>query len=244
MDGYRRFEALSVTVFGATLSGALLLQHHFDLRLLFGRYAPLALILAGLLSYDMLYKLCVTGIKSSGFLKKIYWGGMYLEGLWEYASFDGHADFIGIWRIEQDAFGTKVVAFGLDENFRRRSTLNSVSDLMGTGGVYEIINKRWDLEQGSRVQFSRTTLVPDKPLRKGMFSYPAVIRGETVIFGGKTDGVINYDLRMWRRDGFRSEDDLIASMRRKRDGEARDGEKDAAMPRAKGSDGRGDPAPR
>ena len=219
MSGYQRFEALSVAVFGATLSGALYVHNNIDLKALFGPYASLVLIFIGLLSYDMLYKACIFGIKRIKLLKKIYWGPIYIDGLWEYASYDGQEEFIGIWRIEQDAFRTKVVAFGLDSELRRRSTVESVSDLLGADGVYEIINRRWDLEQGSRAQFSRTTLVPDKPVRRRFFSYPAVIRGETVIFGGSVDGAINYDLRMWRRDGVKSEDDLIASIRQRRQGQ-------------------------
>jgi hypothetical protein len=213
MNGHQRFEALSVAVFAATLSGALYVNANLDLKAVFGTYASSVLVVVGLLSYDMLYKICIFGIKHSDLLKKLYWGPMYLEGLWEYASFDGQHEFLGVWRIEQDAFRTSVVAFGLDAGFRRRSTVQSVSDLLGADGVYEIINRRWDLEQGSRVQFSRTTLVPDKPVRQGLFTFPAVIRGETMIFGGKIDGMINYDLRMWRRDGPKSEDELIAQIR-------------------------------
>ncbi|MFT4173019.1 MAG: hypothetical protein QM639_10705 [Rhodocyclaceae bacterium] len=218
MSAHKRFEALSITVFTATLAGALYVNNNIDLDAVFGHYASVVLVIVGLLSYDMIYKACLLGIEKVDALKKLYWGSMYLEGLWEYASFDGQDEFIGIWRIEQDAFTTKVVAFGLDAQLRRRSTVQSVSDLMGGDGVYEIINKRWDLEQGSRTQFSRTTFVPDKAVRHGVFSYPAVIRGETVIFGGKTDGIINYDLRMWRRDGFDSEDALIESIRQRQGG--------------------------
>jgi hypothetical protein len=202
-------------VFGTTLSGAIYVHDTVNIKVLFGEYSGLAIVGLGLLSYDLVYKICLYAIKNVDFVKKIYWGSMYLEGLWEYASFDGKKDFIGIWKIEQDAFRTTVVAFGLDSDFRRRSTVQSVSDLMGADGVFEVINRRWDVNQNGRFQFSRTVLVPDKSVRRLFFSYPSIIRGETAIFGGKEDGIINYDLRMWRRDEFKTEDALIQNIRKK-----------------------------
>lgn len=216
MSAYRRFEGLSVVVFGATLSATLFVKENVDLDAFLGPYAPVVLVVLGLLSYDALYKATLSAIKRSTLLKKIYWGHLYLEGLWEYSSHEGGREFIGVWRIEQDAFRTSVIAFGLDDAFRRRSTVQSVSDLLGADGVFEIINRRWDLTEGSRVQFSRTTLVPDRPVRHGLFSYPDVIRGETIIYGGSIDGLINHDLKMHRRDQHGSEEGLIGEMRERR----------------------------
>lgn len=219
MSAHQRFESLSVFVFGTTLAGAIYIHDTVNIKVLFGQYSGLVIIGLGLLSYDLVYKFCLYAIKKVDFVKKIYWGSMYLEGLWEYASFDGKNEFIGIWKIEQDAFRTIVVAFGLDSSFRRRSTVQSVSDLMGSDGVFEVINRRWDVDQNGRFQFSRTVLVPDKSIHRLFFSYPDIIRGETAIFGGKEDGIVNYDLRMWRRDEFKTEDALIESIR-KRDGQS------------------------
>lgn len=216
MTAQQRFESLSVFVFGTTLSAAIYFHETVNIKVLFGEYSGVVIVVLGLLSYDLVYKICLHAIKHIDFVKKIYWGSMYLEGLWEYTSFDGDREFIGIWKIEQDAFRTTVVAFGLDSNFRRRSTVQSVSDLMGADGVFEVINRRSDVDQIGRFQFSRTVMVPDIPVRHTLFSYPRVIRGETAIFGGNEDGILNYDLRMWRRPDFKTEEELIQSMQKKR----------------------------
>jgi hypothetical protein len=216
MNTKDRFRNLCITVFGVTIAWAVLAHNPFgpQLQTTFGAYYPYVFILASLIGYDLILKALIYAIDHLGIFKKLYWGPLYLEGLWSYTSCSKETEFFGIWRIEQDVFETKVVAFGLDQNFRRRSTVKSVSDLLGEKGVFEIINERWDLEVGVRKQFSRTVLVPDKAVRHHVvFRYPDVLRGETIIYGGSEDSFIASDLRMKRRVDCATEDDLIAKLK-------------------------------
>jgi hypothetical protein len=213
-----RFKSLSISVFGITIAGAMYVHNRFglDLRNIFGDYTPYILIVISLFSYDFLYTVSIKAIDSNSVLKKIYWGSLYLDGLWSYTSRSSAEEFFGVWRIDQSVLGIKVVAFGLDNEFRRRSTVESVSDVLGEDGVFEVINSRWDLSEGVRQQFSRTVLVPDQAIRHWVFSYPDIIRGETMIYGSSLDGSIAYDLRMKRRRDCRTEDELIAKLQQER----------------------------
>jgi hypothetical protein len=222
MNTKHRFKALSISVFGVTLSAILFAQKKFalDPSVIFGQYAPLAVVALSLLSYDMVYKLSILAIDKFAFLKKLYWRSLYLDGLWSYTSRSERQEFFGVWRIQQDVLGLNVVAFGLTSDFHRRSTVKSVSDIFGENGVFDVINDRWDLSAGNRHQFSHTRLVPDQPIRHGVFYYPDVIRGETTIYGSNLDGEIAYDLRMIRRTDCRTEEDLIAKLKQERGGQA------------------------
>jgi len=218
MNTKHRFKALSISVFGLTISLVLVLQKTFalDPSAIFGKYAPLAVLALSVLSYDLVYKLSIVSIDKCAVLKKLYWGNLYLDGLWSYTSRSDFEEFFGIWRIQQDVQGLSVVAFGLTEDFHRRSTVKSVSDIFGESGVFEVINSRWDLSEVDRRQFSHTRIVPDQSVRHGLFHYPDVIRGETTIYGSNLDGEVAYDLRMLRRDDCRTEEELIAKLKQER----------------------------
>ena len=216
MNSRGRFKAVCASVFGVTISATLALNESFDFSAAFGRYSPVVLFALALLGYEAVLETALFAIDRFGVLKKLYWGSLYLDGLWSYTSYSDDVEYFGIWRIDQDSLGIRVVAFGLDEQFRRRSTVKSVSDLIGDGGVFETVNARWDLAEGVRTQYSRTVLVPDVAVRHRLFAYPDVIRGETIIYGGADDSSIAYDLKMRRRDDCRTEEDLVAALRRER----------------------------
>jgi hypothetical protein len=216
MNSRARFKAVCATVFAITVSVTLAVNNAYDFTTLFGGYSPLVLLILSLFGYGVVLEAALFAINTSSPLKKLYWGSLYLDGLWSYTSFSDGREYFGIWRIEQDSLGIRVVAFGLNDEFRRRSTVKSVSDLLGDSGVFEIVNARWDLTFGVRTQYSRTVLVPDKSVRHGLFSYPDVIRGETIIYGGDDDSSIASDLIMRRRSDCSTEDELIAALRTER----------------------------
>jgi hypothetical protein len=78
------------------------------------------------------------------------------------------------------------------------------------------VNARWDLADGVRTQYSRTVLVPDKPVRHRLFSYPDVIRGDTIIYGGMDDSKTSSNLIMRRRSDCATEEQVIAALRKER----------------------------
>lgn len=213
-----RFRSLSISVFGITFSLVLFFQGSLKphLDLIFGKGAPAVAVILSMIGYGFIYKAAIHSINKWSFFKKIYWGENYFDGLWSYTSHCNGKDYFGIWRVEQDVFELRVVAFGLDDDFRRRSTVQSVSDLIGRNGVFEVVNVRWDLSEGQRQQFSRTVIVPDLTTGHFPFRYPQVIRGETMLYGSSQDGEIAHNLRMVRRDDCKTEDELIAKLRTER----------------------------
>src|SRR4051794_18327595 len=117
-----RFRSFSVTSFGITVSATVIINDKIALRAVFGHYAPLVLIVVSVISYELVFQVAVAAVGASTGLKKLYWGRLYLDGLWSYTSYSDGKEYRGIWRIDQDALGIAVVAFGLDD-FRRRSTV-------------------------------------------------------------------------------------------------------------------------
>lgn len=215
MNSRARFKVVCATVFAVTVSVTLAAGDAIDFEALFGGYSKVVLLVLSLLGYGLVLEAVLKAIDRFDTLKKLYWGSLYLDGLWSYTSYSNGVDYFGVWRIEQDSLGIRVVAFGLDEQLRRRSTVKSVSDLLGDNGVFEIVNVRWDLAGGVRQQYSRSVLVPDLPVRHGIFRYPDVIRGETIIYGGADDSSVASNLRLRRRD-CRTEDELIDLLRHER----------------------------
>jgi hypothetical protein len=211
-----RFSNFCFIIFAATLSLAISVNANLDLRATFKEYAPIALFVAASFSYAALLKWAIFLVNNNSFLKRMYWGELYLDGFWYYTSFEGGKEFFGLWRITQDVMTTKIIAFGLDDNFRRRSTVQSVSDLIGSAGVYQVINVRWDATEGDRQQYAKTVLVPDKPVGPFLRKTSKYIRGETTLYGGNLDGLINLDLKMQRWMDVHSEDEAIAKIKRLR----------------------------
>jgi hypothetical protein len=216
MNSRTRFKFVCASVFALTITVTLAMNEAYDFRAVFGQRSALILLALALFEYGVVLEVFLFAIDRFSVLKKLYWGGLYLDGLWSYTSFSEGVEYFGIWRIEQDSLGLRVIAFGLDDQFRRRSTVKSVSDMLGDGGVFEIVNARWDLSDGVRTQYSRSVLVPDVPVRHWLFSYPDVVRGETIIYGGRGDSSIAYDLRMRRRDDCQTEEELILALRNER----------------------------
>jgi hypothetical protein len=74
MTAQQRFESLSVFVFGTTLSAAIYFHETVNMKVLFGEYSGVVIVVLGLLSYDLVYKVCLHAIKHIDSLRK-YTGG-------------------------------------------------------------------------------------------------------------------------------------------------------------------------
>jgi hypothetical protein len=145
---------------------------------------------------------------------KWYWGKKYLDGLWTYTSHDDEGnEYLGVWRIDQSIYGSTVIAFGLDKQFRRRTRVKSVSDIEGKRGVYEILNERMDWEHTKTSSYSKTTLIPDAPTSRFPFSYAIVMRGETEIFGGPRDGIVTQNVIFKKHEDVNTEEELIEKLK-------------------------------
>jgi hypothetical protein len=187
--------------------------------------APLQWLVT-LLSSGALYKTLVRGsltlINRSDRLLSFYWGSpLFLKGLWHYTSEEGGKVKLGVWRIDQDALRIQIRAFGLDEQYSRRFTAFSITDLMevgGSPGVYEVVNARhsYDDHPSGDVQiYSKTRIIPESPVSLGLLLQgPKVMRGETIVYGGPRSGALNRNVILTRHHGLHSEGELIERLRR------------------------------
>lgn len=133
-------------------------------------------------------------VESSRILLRLYWGSMYVDGLWSYVytvdGTDGSEDFFGIWRFRQTLFGTSVVGFGLTNDFRIRSRVRSLTDLVEQHLQLEVVNVRTDsIDKGAGEYYSRTTMYFETE-RRGLLRLPTRMSGKTFVYGGPLTGRI------------------------------------------------------
>lgn len=178
-----------------------------------------------LIIIETIYKL----IMKSKFLLKLYWGKLYLDGLWSYTytlecddEDENEVDeadskeprrFFGIWRFEQNLTETRVNGFGLTDKFIPRSRVRSIGDVIENRGAYEIINLRNDSSDPHREYYSKTSMIFDCNNRF-IFNYPVVIRSKTTIYGGKLSGNIHLDV-FTRHESANCEEDVIYELKQK-----------------------------
>ena len=157
------------------------------------------LSLLSVVSYEMLITFLFYIAENSDFFKKAYWGRKYLDGIWFYTSQDDQGgNNLGIYRISQDLFQTKLVAFRLGADFQKASMVNSVSDFLDVDNHHEVLCRRtdWDFSRGE--YFSKAIIHPDEAVRKGLFRYPVVMRGEVIIYGGELNGLLSSNV-VWNK---------------------------------------------
>lgn len=154
-------------------------------------------------------------VEMSPFLMKLYWGQLYLEGLWSYTytleNSDDATVYFGVWRIEQTVYETSVVGFGLTPEYQARSHVHSVSGLLKNGAVFEFVNIRSDSVDSSVEYYSRTTMFFEH-CRGKVIRYPIRVRGKTIVYGGPLSGRICNNLFV-RHENARTEQDVINELR-------------------------------
>lgn len=148
-------------------------------------------------------------------LLRLYWGKEFVDGLWSYSytveGRDDHNIYFGIWRFEQDLYETKVIGFGLSDDFSVRSRVRSISDIIRDGTECEFVNLRSDTIDPSGDYYSRT-LMYFEYARLLFMKYPVRMRGKTVIYGGPRNGLVasNYFVR---HPNAQTEQDVIEELR-------------------------------
>lgn len=172
-------------------------------------YQTLVLVTAKGL-FDALICAVYFAIRTSQTLLRLYWGKYYLQGLWSYEYFLGDARFVGIWRIDQDLDNVRVVGSGLDENYRVRTIVRSISPLIEETNAYFVINDRTELTTNSHV-YSKTTLIVDRPRTR--LGQPLTMRATTEVFGGPSSGQVHPNVIFTRRPDAETEQEVIDALR-------------------------------
>ncbi len=161
--------------------------------------------------YELIIRFLFFIISHSNFLMRLYWGKLYIHGLWSYEYSRGGKKYFGIWRISQDLNITTVLGSGLNDDFSVRTNVRSVSPLLHErGGAVSVLNAREELnnEQGVIAPvFSKTTLTLDKPER--FLSQVVTMRATTVIYGGQSNAHLHPNVIFRKHKKAKSDEDVI-----------------------------------
>lgn len=169
--------------------------------------------------YHILIELLLQVVCNVRFFLRLYWGKLFLDGLWSYAyTVDGRDNnddkiYFGVWRFEQTLYNTCVVGFGLTDTFIVRSRVRSMTDMIKNGNMYEFINIRTDSLDPAIENYSRTSMYFELN-KKRFFRYPVRMRGMTIVYGGPLSGRV-YNNVFVRHESARTEEDVIEELRQK-----------------------------
>ena len=160
--------------------------------------------------YQLIIQFIYKLVSASPLLLRLYWGRLYVAGLWSYTyTLEGAPDkkiYFGLWRIEQDLYTTKVVGMGLTDDFEARSHVRSVTDMVENGPQCEVVNVRSDLLDSASDYYSKTTMYFERG--RGLLRRPTRMWGKTFIYGGPRSAAICSNSFI-RHPKAKSEQDII-----------------------------------
>jgi hypothetical protein len=161
--------------------------------------------------HSLLIRLIYWVTEKNEFLLKLYWGNIYIKGLWSYYYVLGNKKYVGVWRIDQDLQGITVVGSGLYPDYSVRTIVKSVSPLIENQGAYFVLNDRTELERNSHI-YSKTTLILNQPRKP--FTDVKSMRATTEIYGGPSSGQVHTNVVFVKHPEANSEDDVIAILKK------------------------------
>jgi hypothetical protein len=211
---FERFRSFSLWIVILAISVAIFLQNTLFGAVTDNVYLNAALVwVSGVLGYQAIANTLFTVGSRNKAVLSIFYGPMFLDGFWSYTSHAGDKYYLGVWRIEQDLYETKVTAFGLDDAFGKRSSVQSVATHLKPS-EFIFVNERTDWDRDSSKQFSKTVAIPDEVKSVLFFERPVVIRGETQIYGGPMSGQVATNVVFRKHTDVRSFDALIDKLRK------------------------------
>lgn len=163
--------------------------------------------------YEILIRSVFLVIDNSNFLLRWYWGHLFLKGVWSYEYTIGDKLQFGVWEFIQGVEEFQVIGNGLDERFRARTIVRSVSPLIEEQGCYFVLNSRNELHNDNAHVFSKTTLLLDHPRR--MLGLVKSMRATTEVFGGPSDKQLHANVIFKRHPDANSIEDVIEILRAK-----------------------------
>ncbi len=199
--------ALTIVVIYATVAAHFVSDHSIVNPVV----DALLIFVTSLEFYRLLIDLTFKLVCAVPLLMKLYWGRLYVEGLWSYTytlegGTDGHIYF-GVWRFEQTLYDIRVVGFGLSDSFEVRSRVRSATEMISNGPLHEIVNIRTDSIDPGTDYYSRTTMYFE-PNKNKVIRYPIRMRGKSIVYGGPRTGFICNNLFI-RHEAAQTEQDVI-----------------------------------
>lgn len=164
--------------------------------------------------YEFVFKILIYLFSNVDFLLKILWGKLYLKGYWDYTYELNGVKKYGVWCIDQTYNSTTVKGFGISEvDGKRRSDVQSITQLIKRGNDYEILNTRRDVDAngsfGDEFFYSKTSMhLVQRNTFLNLLNYPMVITGVTIVYGGEKSGNHHGNLQFHKHKNAKSETDI------------------------------------
>lgn len=160
--------------------------------------------------YELVIVFIYWCINHNPLLLHAVWGALYLKGFWSYTYTLGGVEYFGVWEIDQDIDGHRVVGNGLDSQLHVRTIVRSVSPLIEEQGGFYFINIRNELHNENARVLSKTTLLLDRPSK--FWGRVRSMRATTEVFGGPSDGQLHPDVVFKKHFNASSIEDVIAQL--------------------------------
>ena len=208
-----RFQALNVFILLLVIIIALFIQKILsNIQNLDNHFIPFIVILTSFISYGALIQFFYMAMKRSRFLK-LYWGKLYLHGFWYYKyTIEGNLsnkEYFGIWKFEQDLYGTKITGYGYSDDFKIRTMLTSVTQIIDNNNKFEVTNLKIDASCPDVEFYSKTSMSFMANPQKSFFNpHPVKFNAFTSIYGGNFSGKIHLD-SFTKVEHARSEDCVL-----------------------------------
>lgn len=165
-------------------------------------------VLAAIFSYQALTEILYKLVEKSNFLFRIYWGKLYLRGIWyyEYTIQGGdNQKYYGVWKIEQDLSNIKIIGYGYNENLTEiRTRLCSVTDLIQNNNYYDIVHIKNEVSNPNTEFYAKSSISFLGNRKK----YPTKFHSITYIYGGNHTGETHLDT-FYKMENVKSEDEAI-----------------------------------
>lgn len=167
--------------------------------------------------YEFLYKLIIFLFGHVNFLLKLLWGKQYLKGYWIYYYYLDDKKRYGVWFFNQTIDSTEVKGYGITSDGRKRSDVQSVTDLIKEGIDYEIVNRRTDISDDGTMTdsyyYSKTTMhFESRNTFLNIFNYPIRISARTQVYGGQSSGAKHQDVTLMKCKKAKCENDAIEEL--------------------------------
>lgn len=169
-------------------------------------------MLAAVFSYQILTELLYKFIENNDFLFKIYWGKLYLKGIWYYeytVQGAGNKKYYGIWKINQDLNNINIIGYGYNDDLTEiRTRLCSVTELIKNNNYYDIIHIKNEVSNPN-IEFYAKSSISFLDNNK---TYPIKFHSITYIYGGNHTGETHLDT-FYKIENIDSEDAAIQIIR-------------------------------
>lgn len=172
-------------------------------------------ILAAIFSYQAITEILYKLVEKSDFLFRIYWGNLYLKGIWyyEYTIQGGNnKKYYGVWKIEQDLSNIYIIGYGYNEDLTKiRTRLCSVTELIQNNNFYDIVHTKNEASDPNVDFYAKSSISFLGDNR----NYPTKFHSFTYIYGGNHTGETHIDT-FYKMENVKSEDEAVQILRNRR----------------------------